>query len=75
MQYRSPVGSGPSSKTCPRCEPHRRQTTSDRDMKKLRSCFSATFSLEKGAKKLGHPVPESNLVSDLNSGSPQQMHS
>src|SRR5205085_3312138 len=30
MQYRCPVGAGPSSKTCPRCEPQRAQLTSTR---------------------------------------------
>lgn len=28
MQYRFPVGVGPSSKTCPKCPPHFAQTTS-----------------------------------------------
>jgi hypothetical protein len=27
-----------------------------------------------GLKKLGQPVPESNFVSELNSGCPQQTH-
>ena len=33
MQYRSPVGGGPSLKTWPRCDPQRRQVTSVRTMK------------------------------------------
>lgn len=30
MQYRSPVGRGPSGNTCPRCDPQVLQTTSTR---------------------------------------------
>jgi hypothetical protein len=37
----------------------------------LRSVAQATASWSIGAKKLGHPVPESNLVSASNSGWPQ----
>ena len=33
MQYRLPVGAGPSSKTWPRCAPLLAQTTSTRGMK------------------------------------------
>ena len=33
---------------------------------------SLTESLETGAQELGQPVPESNLVSDENSGALQQ---
>src|SRR5271169_5727598 len=36
-------------------------------MPKLRSVWSLTFCLAIGSQKLGHPVPESNLVSELNS--------
>jgi hypothetical protein len=32
----------------------------------------ATFSGTAGREKLGQPVPESNLVSELNKGAPQQ---
>ena len=32
------------------------------------------FSGAMGAQKLGHPVPESNLLSELNSAVAQQMH-
>jgi hypothetical protein len=33
-------------------------------MNRLRSSGSSTFSPTTGSVKLGHPVPESNLVSD-----------
>ena len=67
MQYRWPVGLGPSSNTCPRCPPQRAHTTSVRSIPRLLSVFSRTASFETGVKKLGHPLPESNLVSEENS--------
>ena len=70
MQNRWPVGSGPSSKTCPRWEPQRAQTTSVRRIIRLLSGRVSTASLSAGSKKLGQPVPESNLVSALNSSLP-----
>ena len=70
MQYRSPVGRGPSSKTCPRCPPHRRQCTSMRRMPKLVSSV-VPIALSRGRQKLGHPVPLSYLASDENKGRPQ----
>src|SRR5207249_7369741 len=72
MQKRCPVGAGPSSKTWPRCASHAAHSTSVRRMNMLRSCSVRTFSLEIGAVKLGQPVPESNFVSELNRGVPQQ---
>ena len=48
MQYRFPVGAGPSLKTWPRCPPHRRQWTSVRDIKKLRSTVVA-IALSRGS--------------------------
>jgi hypothetical protein len=39
----------------------------------LWSVSVTTFSFATGWKKLGHPVPESNLASEANSGSLQQM--
>ena len=57
MQWRLPVGWGPSSNTCPKCDPQRRQWHSVRTMKNLRSSFVATaFSC--ACQKLGQPVPE-----------------
>src|SRR5262245_979717 len=41
-------------------------------MSQERSSCSLTASLAAGAQKLGQPVPESNLVSEENSGAPQQ---
>src|SRR3954470_16614270 len=43
-------------------------------MKWLLSSTVFTFSSVTGAKKLGHPQPASNLVSDSNSRVPQPMH-
>ena len=73
MQYRNPVGAGPSSNTCPRCASHKRQDTAVRTIIRLPSTVSTTFSCAMGCQKLGQPVPESNLVSELNSARSQQM--
>ncbi len=70
MQYRSPVGWGPSSKTCPRCPPHDAHTTSVRTMPWLRSTRFSTESSEDGSTKLGQPEPEWNFASDRNSSAP-----
>src|SRR5437660_992019 len=43
-------------------------------MKMERSVFSVTFAASSGRVKLGHPVPDSNLSSELNSGSPDHVH-
>ena len=64
MQYLFPVGFGPSSNKCPRCPPHLAQTTSTLFIPKVLSSLSSTFPLETTSQKLGHPLPESNLVSD-----------
>ena len=40
----------------------------------LRSVSSLPIPFETGWKKLGHPVPDSNFVSELKSGVPQTMH-
>src|SRR5688572_30595990 len=40
----------------------------------VESSTSLTLLRSTAAQKLGHPVPESNLVSDLNSPSPQTTH-
>src|ERR1700752_3593527 len=70
MQYLSPVGRGPSSKTWPRCPLHREQCTSVRTMPKVLSLVVSTASAS-GAQKLGHPVPLLNLVSEANNSCPQ----
>src|SRR5690606_21534559 len=70
MQYRSPVGGGPSSKTCPRCPSHRAHVISMRTIPWLVSRISRTCAGSTGWKKLGHPVPELNFESEENSGSP-----
>ena len=40
-------------------------------MNRLRSSFSTTLSGSSGLVKLGQPVPESYLSSELKSGSPE----
>ena len=44
MQYRSPVGAGPSGNTCPRCPSHRAHLTSVRSAPRLISVAFTTFS-------------------------------
>ena len=56
MQYRSPVGLGPSSKTWPRCPPQRRQCTSVRSISRLVS-LEVWTAFASGFQKLGQPVP------------------
>ena len=73
MQYRRPVGGGPSSNTWPRCPPHRLQCTSVRVMPKLRSVV-LPMAPSMGAKKLGHPVRLSNLRSAVKRGWPHPAH-
>jgi len=74
MQYRSPVGCGPSGNTWPRCPPHRAQVTSIRRIPRLVSSCSSTASGEIGSKKLGQPVPDSYFVAASNSSAPQPAH-
>ena len=76
MQYRSPVGLGPSGKTCPRCPLHLTQWTSVRRMKKALSTLSSTEepSVVSGAKNEGQPVPLSNLAELENSLVPHPAH-
>ena len=74
MQYRWPVGAGPSSKTCPRCEPQVAHVTSVRRMKWLKSSWSSTASGDTGSQNDGHPVPDSNFVAEEKSGAPHPAH-
>lgn len=67
-QYRKPVGGGPSSKTCPKWAPQRAHVISVLTMPWLTSFNSFMFLESIDLKKLGHPQPESNLVSDKNNG-------
>jgi hypothetical protein len=62
MQYRKPVGRGPSSKTWPKFASHRRQEMASRCIPKLESELLTTFLEEIGCQKLGQPVPDSNLA-------------
>ena len=73
MQNLFPVGSGPSSKTWPKCPPHFLHNTSVLCMNKLLSAFISTLPLT-GEKKLGQPVPESYFVSEENNSLPQAAH-
>ena len=73
MQYRSPVGLGPSGKTWPRWASQRLQRTSVRRMKRLLSSSLLTASGDIGCQKLGQTVPETNLVSEVTRGLPQRM--
>ncbi len=70
MQYRRPVGAGPSSKTCPRCELPPVDRTSVRAIPSVTSVFETTRPSSMGRLKLGQPVPDSNLSSELKRGSP-----
>jgi hypothetical protein len=70
MQYRKPVGAGPSSNRWPRCESPCFERTSVRSMRSERSDFCTMFDSSSGLVKLGQPVPESNLSWELNSTSP-----
>src|SRR5262249_21144168 len=72
MQDRNPVGGGPSSKTWPRCAPHRWHITSIRGSASLLSSARSMAIPLIGCQKLGQPVPESNLVRDENSSASQQ---
>src|SRR5690242_14872198 len=74
MQYRIPVGVGPSSKRWPRWASHLAQRTSTRSMPYVRSTTSLIFDLSAASQKLGQPVPESNFVPDLKRSVPQQTH-
>ena len=65
-QKRSPVGGGPSLNRCPRCAPHLWHITSVLVMPAPVSIAVVVFRSESGAQKLGQPVPESYLVSELN---------
>src|SRR3989344_6114650 len=74
IQYLCPVGWGPSSKTWPRCEPQRLQTTSARCIPRLLSSFKLILALSIGCQNLGQPEPESYLVSEENNSCPQAPH-
>src|SRR3954449_10253276 len=74
MQYRRPLGPGPSSKTWPRWPLHFEHSTSVRIMPWLISCSSSTWLSTAGCEKLGQPQPESNLASDSNRVWPQPAH-
>merc|ERR1712072_1134196 len=76
MQYRFPVGAGPSSKICPKWDPQFLQVTSVRISsgflmisKRLppipdASALKVTLALSMTSKNEGHPEPESYFVLD-----------
>ncbi len=70
IQYRLPEGLGPSSNTWPRWESLLRALASFLTIPWLVSVFSFTLSLCIAAVKLGQPVRDSNLSTELNKGSP-----
>src|SRR3989339_113163 len=74
MQYRLPLGAGPSLKMWPRWASQRAQFTSILCMPRLSSSCIRTFNSETGSQKLGQPVPDSNLVLTRNRSVPQQTH-
>ncbi len=70
IQYLFPVGAGPSSNICPRCESAYLLLTSVLSSHiKLGSSLNTTFAATSGLVKLGRPVPLSYLSSELKSGS------
>ena len=71
MQYRSPVGFGPSGKRCPRCAPQLPQRTSVRTIPWLTSLRVVTLPRSTMSEKLGQPVPDSNFVPESNRDVPQ----
>ena len=71
MQYRRPVGAGPSGKTWPRWPPQLAHRTSVRRIPCDVSSRVSTLSSDDGSKKLGQPEPEWNLVSERKSSAPQ----
>ena len=70
MQYRWPVGPGPSGKTWPRWPPQAAHVTSVRIIPWLESTCVSTLASDAGSTKLGQPEPESNFASERNSSVP-----
>ena len=71
IQYRVRAGEGPSSNTCPRCEPQLEQVTSVLNIFNEVSSEQSTASDDVGALNAGQPHPESNFDSELNKFSSQ----
>ena len=63
MQWRLPVGGGPSSKMWPKWPPQRLQCTSVRAMNSELSSLVPTAP-GSASQKLGQPVPESYFTSE-----------
>lgn len=73
MQNLCPVGVGPSVNRWPRCELQSAQITSVLDIPWLKSGTKLTL-LGIASSKLGQPLPESNLLSEIKIGLPQAPH-
>ena len=74
MQYRRPVGCGPSGNTWPRWAPQRAHRASVRTMPWERSDTSSITPGSIGSQKLGQPEPDSNLTSLRNRGVSHTTH-
>jgi hypothetical protein len=72
MQYRRPLGAGPSGKTWPRWASHVLQMVSIRCRKLGPSKRYAMTFAYMGCAKVGHPVPDSNFSGASNRTVPQQ---
>lgn len=72
MQYRRPLGAGPSGKTWPRWASHVLQMVSTRCRKLGPSKRYAMTLAFTGCVKEGHPVPDSNFSDASNRTVPQQ---
>ena len=71
MQYRFPVGGGPSSNICPKCPPHLPQRTSILTIPNEESFRNTVLFLFSCSKKLGQPQVLANLASERNNLLPQ----
>src|ERR1700748_1983010 len=74
MEYRLSGGLGAVVEKWARCPPQLRHTTSVRRMNRPLSGRNSTASATAGWSKLGQPVPELNLASELKHLAPQPAH-
>lgn len=73
MQYRSPLGSGPSGNMWPKWPSQVLHITSTRSIPNIVSfSYFIAFSFM-GCVKLGHPVPDSNFIVESNKGVSQHI--
>jgi hypothetical protein len=71
IQYRNPLGSGPSGNTWPKWASQVLQRTSTRTIPNDESFLYLMALSFMGWVKLGHPVPDSNFIVESNSGALQ----